>query len=241
MPSSSDLDSIEEAKTIWLADMPFCGRWIASYFSPCVPSTPTKEWAAADENFPGGRLSISDGQEDVVSIRNKDKWVETTVNKAIASRIEQEKQQGKSHYRYFRNDDCQEAYAKYTCWLNFPRCDDFDESLPLCQSVCENLFRVCGFESDIWRCEADIVDGDNEYDLRTFFPGQPFTRNEFYPKSKEPVAVCTPSIKGGASSRLNLAFGFMFWFLMSVAFLCADILNLRILFTLSMQCSIEHS
>ena len=46
-----------------------------------------------------------------------------------------------------------------------------------------------------------MIDGDDEYDRRGFFPGQPFRRNEFYPRSNEPIAVCTPSIKGAASSQ----------------------------------------
>mmetsp|Transcript_11296 Transcript_11296/g.20728 ORF Transcript_11296/g.20728 Transcript_11296/m.20728 type:complete len:259 (+) Transcript_11296:128-904(+) len=202
LPQTSDLDAIEEARVRWMADIPFCGKWISSYFAPCVPSLPTKAWTAADPNFPDGRLTFSsDEQVDVHSIRSKDRWIEQTVTNTIQARIDLEKQQGSSHYHYFRNKDCQEAYARYTCWLNFPRCsDEFDESLPMCQSVCENLFRVCGFASDIWRCEADIVDGEDE-DTRAFFPGQPFVRNEFQPKSNDPKAVCTPSIKGAASSR----------------------------------------
>ena len=86
------------------------------------------------------------------------------------------------------------------CWLNFPRCNDFQESLGLCQSVCENLFRVCGFASDLWRCETDVIDGEDE-DVRAFFPGQPFIRNEYHSKTKEPLAVCTPAIKGAAPSQ----------------------------------------
>ena len=114
--------------------MPFCGKWV-HYYQPCVPSTPTDAWMAADANFPFGRLASSDGREDTHSIRAKDKWIEETVMSTIEARNNDERLQGSSHYRYFRNKDCQEAYARYTCWLNFPRCsDEFDESLPLCQS-----------------------------------------------------------------------------------------------------------
>ena len=84
---------------------------------------PTSDWTAADANFPEGRLALSDGdnghQEDVYSIRSKDKWVEETVANTIEARIELEQQQGSRHY--FKNKDCQEAYARYLCWLNFPR------------------------------------------------------------------------------------------------------------------------
>ena len=71
-------------------------------------------------------------------------------------------------------------------------------------SVCENLFRVCGFASDIWRCETGVVDGD-EYDIRAFFPGQPFKKNG------ERTAVCTPSIKGAAATARH---GVGMWFLL---------------------------
>ena len=60
--------------------------------------------------------------------------------------------------------------------------------------MCENLFRVCGFARDIWRCETDIVDGEDSYDIRAFFPGQPFRKND------ERNAVCTPSIEGAATT-----------------------------------------
>ncbi|KAL7473363.1 hypothetical protein ACHAXS_013812 [Conticribra weissflogii] len=200
-----DLNAIQKAKDIWNAEIPFCGRWIASYYSPCVPSRPTSEWMAVDANFPFGRLS-SDDNVDVYSVRNKDSWVEEMVTSTVEARIEMEKQKGKRHYRFYKNKDCQEAYSRYFCWLNFPRCDEFQESLPMCQSTCENMFRVCGFESDLWRCEENIIDGEYdkeeaEYDDDLgFFPGQPFQKNEFLPKSNgDPKFVCTPSIKGSAS------------------------------------------
>lgn len=147
-------------------DLPYCGRWIASYYSPCVPSKPTEEWTAAGANFPDGRLISSDDQVDIYSIRAKDAWVEQTVTTAIQARIDLEKQNGSSHYHYFRNKDCQEAYARYeniiclstfdilvsyelfqhrryTCWLSFPRCsDEFDESLPMCQSGEYSMLRM---------------------------------------------------------------------------------------------------
>ena len=135
-PATSEPDAVARAESLWKADMPFCGKWIADYYAPCVPSTPTDAWTAADANFPFGRLSTSDSQQvDVHSIRSKDAWIEQTVTNSIQSRIELEKTQGSRYYRYFRNKDCQDAYARYTCWINFPRCsDDTLESLPLCQS-----------------------------------------------------------------------------------------------------------
>jgi hypothetical protein len=87
-----------------------------------------------------------------------------------------------------------------------------------CYLVCENLFRVCGFESDIWRCETDVVDGQDKNDMRTFFPGQPFRHNE------ELIAVCTPSIKG-AAARLEggIFWSRLFYFLLFFSCLMVDI------------------
>ena len=159
LPTSTELDAIEEAKTRWQADLPYCGRFVASYYSPCVPSKPTDAWIAPDANFPNGRLAasgqknvvigdVSGGEEDVHSIRSKDAWVKQTVTRTIQARVDLEKQQGSSHYHYFRNKDCQEAYARYTCWLNFPRCsDEFDETLPMCQSGESFSFVVIRYKS----------------------------------------------------------------------------------------------
>ena len=94
LPTSPELDAIEEAKTRWQADLPYCGRFVASYYSPCVPSKPTDAWIAPDANFPNGRLAASgdsttaDEEEDVHSIRSKDAWVEQTVTRTIQARID---------------------------------------------------------------------------------------------------------------------------------------------------------
>ena len=111
LPVSSDLQAIEESKKLWQADLPFCGQYIASYYSPCVPATPTNAWVAADAKFSAGRLlDISssstddndDGsKEDVQSIRYKDRWVEQTVTSTIQSRIDLDK------HDPFKNKDCQ--------------------------------------------------------------------------------------------------------------------------------------
>ena len=54
--------------------------------------------------------------------------------------------------RFHRNTDCRNAYKNYFCWINFPRCDANQQSLMTCRSSCENFFRVCGYEDDLWRC-----------------------------------------------------------------------------------------
>ncbi|KAL7430155.1 hypothetical protein ACHAXM_002056 [Skeletonema potamos] len=182
------LEQIDEARRRWQKDLPFCGKYVNNY-PPCVPlsSSSTPSWLS------------DDAKEDNNIIRAKDRWVQDTVTNTIAERIEQERALGKSHYRYFQNKDCQDAFAAYTCWLNFPRCDGYQSSLPLCVSTCENMFRVCGFEQDLWPCYEDIIDGEDEWNTKAFFPGQPFRTNEFE-SGGQPKEVCTPSIKGAAST-----------------------------------------
>jgi len=97
----------------------------------------------------------------------------------------------------FHNPDCREAFSRYFCYVNFPRCDDttLDRSLPMCRSVCENFMRSCGFESDLWRCHEEPSSGEYVDPWTDFFPGQPFVDS----KSRGSIAVCTPSIRGSAS------------------------------------------
>ena len=108
-----------------------------------------------------------------------------------------------------------DAYKRYFCWVNFPRCDEFEETLPMCQSVCENFFRVCGYDDDLWMCQNNMIDDGDDMeaerklnrskssngDKSLYFPGEPFKKNE-YEKQKGknvPKDICTPSIKGNAS------------------------------------------
>lgn len=92
--------------------------------------------------------------------------------------------------RFDGNPDCVNAYKNFLCFLNFPRCDKQRDSLLLCTSVCENLFRSCNYPRALWRCYepryygaemAEGTDGDQEMDddglpiyLRALLPGLPF-------------------------------------------------------------------
>ncbi len=78
----------------------------------------------------------------------------------------------------------------------------------MCQSACENFFRACGYDEDLWMCSKNVID---DYRLTTtsdageestpYFPGEPFKMNEYEAKRRksQPKEVCTPSIKGNAS------------------------------------------
>jgi hypothetical protein len=113
--------------------------------------------------------------------------------------------------RFTDNEDCQNAYRNFACYLNFPRCDAEARSLVLCTSVCENFFRACGYAKDMWRCgDPRYFGGDGPEDAkdldangfptywRAMFPGAPFRLNRF-DEDGAPVAVCTPSIEGAAT------------------------------------------
>jgi hypothetical protein len=174
------------AQSKWNCDdescMPFCGKYLASYYPFCAPSPPA---IAMFQNH---------------TIRSKDRWIEEQVTSTIANRIAIEtkglgEDGQKAKKRFHKNRACQDAYKRYACWLNFPRCDEFEDSLPLCTSVCENFFRVCNYEEDLWRCSADSRNGN-------FFPGEPFQANEY--EAKNPKEVCTPSVKGaGVTARMS--------------------------------------
>ena len=113
-------------------------------------------------------------------------------------------------------NDCSQAYMNFFCFLNFPRCDEYENSLILCKSVCENYFISCGYSKDMWRCgPSEFLNGESAevpskdpktgvYDVytRSFFPGQPFRANEFAEDDDEtPLAVCTPSLINSAPER----------------------------------------
>lgn len=200
--------------------MSFCGKYIANYYPPCVPNV---ESIDADRNFPDGRWKS-------FNVKTKDRWIEQETIRIIEERIAIETNKtarklgidefgnkGKTKRRFHKNRACQEAYRKYMCWINFPRCDDDEESLPMCQSVCLNFFRTCGYEEDLWMCDGDnLIDNQvssepNERDPSYDFVGAPFKKNE-YGRRKKPIEVCTPSIKGSASifqtSKLVMSLGF---------------------------------
>ena len=51
-----------------------------------------------------------------------------------------------------RKTDCEMAFRNYFCFLNFPRCDDENKTLPMCRSACINLMKACKYSTDFWRC-----------------------------------------------------------------------------------------
>mmetsp|Transcript_45492 Transcript_45492/g.58336 ORF Transcript_45492/g.58336 Transcript_45492/m.58336 type:complete len:253 (+) Transcript_45492:81-839(+) len=180
-------------------EMPFCGPIID--YTPCVPE---QKAVNPDRNF------NQDGRWANHTTLTKDRWIEKTVKEMIKYRLGLEVNnslldKGEDEYgikggiepRFHRNADCRNAYKNYFCWINFPRCDGNDQSLMTCRSSCENFFRVCGYEDDLWRCgPSKFFNGYGPEDgklTRDYFPGQPF--RDFDPLRK----TCTPSIEGAAS------------------------------------------
>ena len=84
--------------------------------------------------------------------------------------------------------DCELAFRNYFCYLNFPRCDDENKSLPMCQSACINLMKACKYGYEMMRCgpsefhndyfgqaetpALDSEQGTYSVFYRDFFPGQ---------------------------------------------------------------------
>lgn len=157
------------------------------------------------------------------SVSTKDAWVQAVTLQHIAQRMALErdstlKSKRQNEYgdagtikrRFYKRPDCQNAFKNLFCWINFPRCDPTrDLSLPTCKSPCENFFKACGYQKDLWRCgpskyfngyapeSPSYVNGNATY-LRDYFPGQPFRKNKFTNGGHQ-YAICTPAIDGSAS------------------------------------------
>lgn len=163
--------------------MPYCGLYVASYYPVCVPSQRAIE---RDRNFPHGRHTNH-------TVLAKDMWVARTAEATIASRPDS----------LGGKEDCAEAYRRYMCWANFPRCDEEGRSLPMCTSVCENFLRSCRAGRELKRLchpEKEVgTESNGESASQLLLPGGPFVRNEYLPRSREPSPVCTPSIRGAAT------------------------------------------
>ncbi len=110
--------------------MPFCGRYIAHYYPPCVPN----EGVALnrDQNFPNGRFLN-------YNTREKDRWVEEQVLGIIERQVELEGKK-KAKKRFYKNKTCQVIFVRYSKRIHqFPLgrsqvSSDFP--LPLCQLGC---------------------------------------------------------------------------------------------------------
>ncbi len=115
---------------------------------------------------------------------------------------------------FLKNDQCQEAYKAYFCYLNFPRCDEAQNSLLLCKSTCESFFRACRYpagdlgnmSTGMWRCGPAEWSGGYSSEVYTSldangmpvyarapFPGLPFD-------ASNAPGGCTPGVAGGSST-----------------------------------------
>mmetsp|Transcript_27846 Transcript_27846/g.28096 ORF Transcript_27846/g.28096 Transcript_27846/m.28096 type:complete len:260 (-) Transcript_27846:97-876(-) len=205
---------------LWRAEnMPFCYDKVL--YRACLPKQQT---LPPSREFPNGRWFNH-------TVRAKDDWVRYSceLNTEIRRAAETNKtlkNLGVNEYgdkgtiikRFWHNDDCQNAYKSYFCWVNFPRCDDgMEYTLPTCRSACQNFFRSCMYSSDLWRCyESKYFNGwgpeqptGNRTYLRDFFPGQPFRENRF-DKNGDTMPLCTPALKGnGNQLQLNILLLFL--------------------------------
>jgi hypothetical protein len=135
--------------------------------------------------------------------------------------------------RFHKNAACEAAITQYMCWINFPRCDEFEESLPTCTSACENFFRVCGYSAAYQKCgtigsefigkRPVQLNDSRTFAITDFFPGHPFKTNEFLPNSDVPKAVCTPSVKG-VSNQVSSTTGILIFISSLAVLMCTSIL-----------------
>jgi len=202
--------------------IPFCSGVVP--YRACLPKgdVPT---GPADDN---GKLNAYD----------KDKFIEQWFNRIIEERLRHEtnrtlEEEGineigeggwivQRYHDQSEPDACMNAFKNYFCWLNFPRCDEEDESLVMCRSACENLHIACGYDKDLWRCgQPEFYYGyrgeasgkwhpeDNtKIFYRYPYPGGPFRDIQGDPEGVEMTfretlttsgkKVCTPSIVGAA-------------------------------------------
>jgi hypothetical protein len=120
---------------------------------------------------------------------------------------------------FLKNTACQEAYKSYFCYLNFPRCDEAQNSLLLCRSACNNFFQACRYPKadasgnmslGMWRCGEERFSGGYIAEVsqqkdskgapiyyRAPFPGLPFASNA--------PGACTPGVPGAAGGSAALA------------------------------------
>ncbi len=83
--------------------MPFCGRYIAHYYPPCVPNAGVA--LERDKNFPLGRFHRH-------NTREKDRWVEEQVTSIIEKQVDLEAKK-KAKKRFYKNKTCQVIMSNY--------------------------------------------------------------------------------------------------------------------------------
>jgi len=148
-------------KAYRISNMPFCESH--TNYELCLPE---EKYIPPDRNFPNGRWNN-------FTVRAKDDYIRRMITGNIHWRIDLETKwrlqeenplckkppcnEWGEHKeiipRFFQSPQCKNAYKAYACWLNFPRCDRFGNSLSMCKTACHNFFKYCGYEDDLWRCD----------------------------------------------------------------------------------------
>ena len=226
--SGSCDDSISKYPITMKATLPFCSQFIT--YPACLP---TIQSIPPSRDFPNRRWINH-------TALTKDTWVWQMTEQKILERRRIEKDEslinagvdeygdpapkGKVVVRFWHKPDCMHAFRAYACFINFPRCDMAkDLSLPTCRSACENFFKSCGYEQNLWRCGPSKYFNGYTKDfppyLRDYFPGQPFRANKF-DFQQNPVVLCTPSVLGAATSShsRNILITSLLTFIITITF-----------------------
>lgn len=79
---------------------------------------------------------------------------------------------------YMSNPDCVASLRNVLCWHNFPKCDDANQSLPLCRSSCEQYYSNCRYEENLLdACSPEAVKKDGLFKSQSPGPDQAIAEN----------------------------------------------------------------
>ena len=75
----------------------------------------------------------------------------------------------------------------------------------MCQSVCENFFRVCGYDNDLWMCQNNMIDNGDDMEVqRKFNPSSSSSDDEVEESSY--ISLVNHSRKTNMKSRKEKMF-----------------------------------
>ncbi len=194
--------------------LPASGKSRENHYVPCVPRDQT---LPPDLNFPEGRFTNH-------TVRTKDTWIRDFVKYYVEERIKIENnvenedngvdeygRKGATAIRFSKIKDCEQAFKAYACYVNFPRCDTkTNESLPMCKSTCENLFKSCDYPEQMWRCgHAMYFNSQDEDELIEVPSGDPSKahQDQGYARIKNDKPYTKTEAKFGRNWNIRQGYG----------------------------------
>jgi len=200
-------------------------KWVREYVGKVTARRVAVE--AANGKVPGLRESSE-------SLRQREAPCRAKLNPPPSSyplpAVEWEGMVDKILLHFTKNKNCETAFQNYMCFMNFPRCDEAENSLIMCRSSCENFFKACDYPKDLWRCgpfeyfggDAPEVVSASQYNAKT---GAPIYTRAWWPGSPfrdgiADAAVCTPGTVSGALPLAALPVVEIFLAVVATLYLC---------------------